>query len=59
MIGNTIDTGGEVMAMRTEKVVREIAECDKCSHEWEIRVKGIPVQCPKCKNPNWNKGAKK
>lgn len=30
--------------------------CDRCTHEWLPRNKtAMPVVCPKCKSPYWNK----
>jgi len=34
-------------------------KCKKCNHEWYPRSEKTPVQCPACKNPNWNKDEKK
>jgi DNA-directed RNA polymerase subunit RPC12/RpoP len=36
-------------------------QCDRCNHKWspkDIDSKELPNICPKCKNPNWNKGKK-
>jgi len=32
-------------------------KCERCGHEWSPRKKEspIPVVCPKCKSPYWNK----
>lgn len=32
-------------------------EC-RCGHKWTPRKDSVPVVCPKCKSPYWNKGAK-
>ena len=29
--------------------------CLKCPHKWEQRKVGRPDQCPRCKNPKWDK----
>lgn len=29
--------------------------CLRCGHTWLPRIEGRPVQCPKCKSPNWDK----
>jgi len=34
-------------------------KCERCKHEWAPRKKGIPIICPKCKSPYWNKEKKK
>ena len=28
--------------------------CKKCGHKWLGRLKRDPVQCPRCKRPDWN-----
>jgi len=30
-------------------------KCGRCGHEWVPRKKEIPVVCPKCKSPYWDK----
>lgn len=35
--------------------IKEKLNCCKCGHRWEKRRKNIPLVCPSCKNPNWNK----
>jgi len=32
--------------------------CERCRHKWVSRG-NMPVVCPKCKNPYWNKKRKK
>jgi len=34
-------------------------KCERCSHEWAPRKKGVPIICPKCKSPYWNKERRK
>ncbi|HKZ33701.1 MAG TPA: hypothetical protein VJ142_00485 [Candidatus Nanoarchaeia archaeon] len=29
--------------------------CERCSHKWIARSKEIPIVCPYCKSPYWNK----
>lgn len=35
--------------------------CERCQHEWIPRkmIKKLPVVCPKCKSPYWNRPKKK
>ena len=30
-------------------------QCKRCQHTWYPRTPNLPVVCPKCKNPRWNK----
>jgi DNA-directed RNA polymerase subunit RPC12/RpoP len=30
-------------------------ECLRCNHKWIPRKDEIPIVCPKCHNPYWNK----
>jgi len=30
-------------------------KCERCGREWTPRQEGIPMVCPKCKSPYWNK----
>ena len=31
--------------------------CERCGYEWETRLSEfkLPLYCPKCKSPSWNK----
>jgi len=29
--------------------------CERCSHKWPSRKNQLPIVCPKCKSPYWNK----
>jgi predicted Zn-ribbon and HTH transcriptional regulator len=29
--------------------------CKRCGHSWYPRRPELPVKCPKCQNPYWNK----
>jgi predicted Zn-ribbon and HTH transcriptional regulator len=33
----------------------EKLKCNRCKHEWYPRSESIPLECPKCKSPYWNK----
>lgn len=34
--------------------------CLRCGYEWVPRKKdGLPVRCPSCQNPNWNRPARR
>ena len=33
-------------------------KCERCEHEWIPRNEEIPIICPKCKSPYWNKPKK-
>lgn len=30
-------------------------KCKRCDHVWLPRKPGVPVTCPKCGNPYWNR----
>jgi len=30
-------------------------KCERCGHKWITRNQEIPIVCPKCKNPYWDK----
>ncbi len=32
----------------------EKTKCKRCGHEW-IKRQDVPIVCPKCKSPYWNK----
>jgi len=33
--------------------------CDRCGHEWTPRSEAVPIACPRCKSPYWNRPRKK
>ena len=33
-------------------------KCERCGHEWAPRSEEIPIICPKCKSPYWNRAKK-
>ena len=41
-------------SMKKEIKVYE-CKCERCIHEWITRSEDIPVVCPKCKSPYWDK----
>jgi len=30
-------------------------KCERCEHEWITRTEELPIVCPKCKSPYWDK----
>ena len=32
--------------------------CERCDHTWVPREEDVPLVCPKCKSPYWNKPRK-
>jgi DNA-directed RNA polymerase subunit RPC12/RpoP len=30
-------------------------KCERCSHEWVPRNEPLPLVCPRCKSPYWNR----
>jgi len=40
--------------MKKEIKVYE-CKCERCKHEWITRTEDVPVVCPKCKSPYWDK----
>ena len=41
------------------KITVEGYKCKRCEHEWIPRNKDLPLVCPKCKSPYWNKPRKR
>jgi len=41
------------MAKKEIKVYE--CQCERCEHSWITRTEEIPIVCPKCKSPYWNK----
>ena len=41
--------------MNEMKIVLPRLECKRCGHTWHPRHEEMPVRCPKCGNPYWNK----
>ena len=35
-------------------------KCERCNHKWIPRetTEGLPIVCPKCKTPYWNRSKK-
>ena len=40
--------------MKKEIKVYE-CKCERCKHEWITMTEELPVVCPKCKSPYWDK----
>ncbi len=36
----------------------EKLKCKRCYHVWVRRVEHLPLKCPKCNSPYWNKERK-
>lgn len=47
------------MIKETVKGFGKICICNLCKHEWLSKLKELPIQCPKCKRPDWNEIKKK
>ena len=45
------------MKTKARKPKRSLKVCLRCSHEW-LSAKERPAQCPKCKQPAWDKLAR-
>lgn len=43
--------------MAVIKITKKGFKCERCSHEW-VPNNEVPVVCPKCKSPYWNKKRK-
>lgn len=41
------------MAKKEIKVYE--CKCERCKHEWITRSEDVPVVCPFCKSPYWDK----
>ncbi len=41
------------MAKKEKKVYE--CKCERCGHSWITRSEELPIVCPKCKSPYWNK----
>lgn len=46
------------MEPNSQDVVITRLTCLRCGHSWLPRVESMPLLCPKCKNPYWNKPRK-
>jgi len=46
-----------VMSKKEIKVYE--CKCERCGHSWITRSEDVPVVCPKCKSPYWNKPIEK
>ncbi len=40
--------------MKKEIKVYE-CQCERCGHKWITRSDELPIVCPKCKSPYWDK----
>ena len=48
--------GMNLLFNMTKKEVKVYeCKCERCMHEWITRSEEIPVVCPKCKSPYWDK----
>lgn len=45
------------MTHKRKKVVKWLYDCrcERCGHEWETKEDQLPLTCPKCKSPYWNR----
>ncbi len=43
-----------IILMKKEINVYE-CKCERCEHEWITRSEDVPIVCPKCKSPYWDK----
>jgi hypothetical protein len=34
---------------------KRIRQCNRCQHEWVMRIDEEPKKCPGCGSPYWNK----
>ncbi len=41
------------MAKKEIKVYE--CQCERCQHKWITRSEELPIVCPNCKSPYWNK----
>lgn len=39
----------------SKEIKMDTYKCKRCMHNWYPRKQGIPVICPKCKSPYWDK----
>ena len=37
------------------KIILPTLGCLRCGHKWYPKLERIPVRCPKCGSPYWNK----
>ena len=42
-----------LMAKKEIKVYE--CQCERCEHKWITRSEELPIVCPNCKSPYWNK----
>ena len=36
-------------------MIINVCQCKRCNHKWYPRSESIPVMCPKCHSPYWDK----
>lgn len=45
--------------MSSENIMLNKCKCERCSHAWNTRKEQLPIVCPSCKSPYWNKPKRK
>jgi predicted Zn-ribbon and HTH transcriptional regulator len=49
----------QVNIMAKVKITVDGFLCERCRHKWVPKKEDLPLVCPKCKSPYWNKPRKK
>ena len=44
-----------IITMAKKEIKLFECKCERCEHKWITRNQEIPIVCPKCKNPYWDK----
>ena len=44
-----------ILSMAKKEIKMYECQCERCKHTWITRTEEIPVVCPRCKSPYWNK----
>jgi len=52
--GKVFKVKGIFSIMKKEIKMYE-CKCERCGHAWITRTEEVPVVCPKCKSPYWDK----
>lgn len=55
MAGRSAGSVGELLDMESDQLPPVRLSCKRCGHQWKRRRVSLPVACPKCHSPYWDK----
>ncbi len=44
-----------IRTMANKEIKVYECQCERCKHTWITRSEELPIVCPNCKSPYWNK----